>query len=295
MARRLGLVLVLTLAAGFLLYVAPIDLTSASGLENVKRVSSVKAENLPGPPSPEPPRPESHDVDQIWAAAIARDRSPNLASRGKLGTSGGRISLTFDDGPKPRTTPAILDTLREHDVKATFFVVGRQVEENPDLLRRIVEEGHTIGNHTYDHADMSRLSPGQMRSELQRTQEAVDKALGHHYPMVLMRPPYGAPYFAGSGALPTFKRVVREQQLIPVVWTIDSQDYLMAGDPQGIIRNIIRKDGAGRDEDRDEVILMHDVHPQDAQALPGVLEHYEGSGRSFVNATVLLDDKYPEP
>jgi peptidoglycan-N-acetylglucosamine deacetylase len=113
-----------------------------------------------------------------------------LATRGKTETSGGRIALTFDDGPDPRTTPPVLDTLREHGVKATFFVVGSQVEENPGLLRRIVREGHTIGNHTYDHANMSNLNPDEMRSELRNTQKAVDDAVGYHHPMVLMRAAY---------------------------------------------------------------------------------------------------------
>lgn len=231
-------------------------------------------------------------MEEVWAAAEALDHSPGLATNGKLGTLGSKIALTFDDGPDPRVTPQILDTLREHHLRATFFVVGSQVEENPGLLRRIVQEGHTIGNHTYDHADMSRLSPGQMRSELQSTQKAVDDALGYHYKLALMRPPYGEPYFDGAGALPAFRRVVRQQQTFPVVWTIDTQDYVMAGRPRGIVRNVVSQDEAGRRQDRDEVILMHDIHPQDAQALPAIIDHYEGSGRKFVGVDELLRDKY---
>jgi peptidoglycan/xylan/chitin deacetylase (PgdA/CDA1 family) len=234
-------------------------------------------------------------MGQVWSAAIAQDPSPDLATHGKIGTSGGRIALTFDDGPDPRTTPRILDTLREHHLKATFFVVGMQVEENPSLLRRIVAEGHTIGNHTYNHADMSALNPRQMRLELQRTQEAVDDALGYHYPMALMRPPYGNPYFEGSDALPAFRRVVREQRLFPVNWTIDPQDYLLGGHPESIVRKVISQDESGLGQERDEVIILHDVHPQDAQALPEIIDHYEGWGRRFVNVSELLTDKYVDP
>jgi peptidoglycan/xylan/chitin deacetylase (PgdA/CDA1 family) len=182
--------------------------------------------------------------------------------------------------------------LRKQHVKATFFVVGRQVEKHPDILRQIVDEGHAIGNHSYDHADMSRLTPGQMRLELQRTQEAVDKALGYHYRMALMRPPYGNPYVEGSDALPTFRRVVREEQLFPVNWTIDSQDYVRDGDPQGVVDNVTSQNGAGRKQNRDEVVLMHDIHPQDAQALPGIIDHFERQGRTFVGVNELLADKY---
>ena len=280
-------VLTLAFALGLLSLVVPTPGISSSQLGYVQPVSPVKAGTLPELPDPPPP-----DMAQVWTVAEARDHSPDLATSGKLATSQGKIALTFDDGPDPRITPLILDTLNEHHMKATFFVMGGQVEENPGLLRRIVDEGHTIGNHTYDHADMSYLSPEQMRLELQSTQRAVDKALGYHHQMTLMRPPYGEPYFEGSGALPVFRRVIRQQQLFPVTWTIDPQDYLLAGYPEGIVRNVISQDETGRRQDRDEVILMHDIHLQDAQALPGIIDHYDGSGRKFVSVDELLRDKY---
>ena len=154
---------------------------------------------------PEPPDPRQPDMRRVWDAAIAQDPWPDLATNGKTGTWGRRIALTFDDGPDPRTTPRILDSLREHDLKATFFVLGRQVKERPGLLRGIVKEGHTIVNHTYNHTDMSDLRQKRMRLELRRTQAAVDHALGYHYSMVLMRPPYGNLYLDGPDALPVFR------------------------------------------------------------------------------------------
>jgi peptidoglycan/xylan/chitin deacetylase (PgdA/CDA1 family) len=110
-----------------------------------------------------------------------------------------------------------------------------------------------------------------------------------------MRPPYGEPYFEGPDALPAFRRTVRQEQLFPVIWTIDTQDYLMAGNPQGIVRSIVRQDGTGRRKHRDQVVLMHDIHPQDAQALTGIIDHFERSDRRFVSVNELLRDKYPEP
>jgi peptidoglycan/xylan/chitin deacetylase (PgdA/CDA1 family) len=242
-------------------------------------------------PMPDLPGPSAQEMNNIWDAAVKDDSSPDLATNGKTGTSGNGVALTFDDGPNPRTTPRILATLREQDVKATFFVVGSQVEKHPDLLRQIVEEGHVIGNHTYDHANLSKLSTEQMRNELQSTQEAVDKALGYHHEMKIMRPPYGEPYFDGSDALPAFRKVVRQEQLFPVIWTIDTQDYLMADDPRGIVKTVASQDKA----ERDQVVLMHDIHPQDVRALPGVIDHLERSGRQFVGVDQLLRDKYPEP
>ncbi len=286
MARRLGLALALViLMLGVFFYGG-----SSSELGHVRPASPVEAGAMP-----EPPGPSSPDLGEVWAAAVAGDSSPDLATNGKTGTSGGSVALTFDDGPDGRTTPLVLATLRRHDVKATFFVVGSQVERHPSLLRRIVEEGHTIGNHSYDHADMSYLTPGQIRLELQRTQKAVDKALGYHYQMKIMRPPYGEPYFEGSDALPAFRRIVRQEQLFPVIWTIDTQDYLMADNPRGIVGSVVRQDRTGRRKDRDQIVLMHDIHPQDAQALPGIIDHFERSGRRFVSVDELLSDKYPEP
>jgi peptidoglycan/xylan/chitin deacetylase (PgdA/CDA1 family) len=286
LARRLGLALALViLVFGVFFYGG-----SSSERGYVRPASPVEARTLPEPPGPPPP-----DLGEVWAAAVDGDSSPDLATNGKTGTTGGGVALTFDDGPDPRTTPRILVTLRQHDVKATFFVVGSQVERHPALLRRIVEEGHTVGNHSYDHADMSYLTPGQIRLELQHTQKAVDKALGYHYQMKIMRPPYGEPYFEGPDALPGFRRIVRQEQLFPVIWTIDTQDYLMAGNPQGIVRSVVRQDKTGRSKDRDQVVLMHDVHPQDAQALPDIIDHFERSGREFVGVNEILADKYRRP
>jgi peptidoglycan-N-acetylglucosamine deacetylase len=286
MARRLGLALVLViLVLGVVYYVG-----SSSEPGSVRPVSPVEVGTMPEPPALSPP-----DLGDVWAAAVAEDSSPDLATNGKTGTSGGGVALTFDDGPDPRATPRILATLRQHDVKATFFVVGSQVERHPGLLRRIVEEGHTIGNHSYDHADMSYLSPRQIRLELQRTQKAVDKALGYHYQMRIMRPPYGEPYFEGSDALPAFRRIVRQEQIFPVIWTIDTQDYLMADNPQDIVRSVVRQDRTGRHRDRDQIVLMHDIHAQDTQALPGIIDHFERSDRRFVSVNELLRDKYSVP
>ncbi len=262
---------------------------SLSAPESVEPVLTVEAGG-----SPVLPRPPSPEMGRVWAAATAREPWPGLATGGRTGTSGGKVSLTFDDGPDPAVTPRVLDTLREYGLKATFFVLGRQVEENPDLLRRIVQEGHTLGNHTYSHADMADLGPVGMRRELRSTQRAVDDALGYHHPMALMRPPYGSPYFDDPAALPTFRQVVREQGLFSVVWTVDPRDYLFDGRPDLVARRVIHGDrikrGAG-----DEVILLHDTEPQAAEALPEIIARYRSSGIQFAGVDDLLADKYAGP
>src|SRR5215210_8201636 len=290
MIRRLSFVLALLLVVALFSFGAPLFGDSSSERGHTEAVLPVEARSLP-----EPPYQRTPDLREVWDAAIARDPSPELVTRGRTGTFGGRIALTFDDGPNRRITPLILNSLQRHDVKATFFVLGRQVKKNPGILRRIVKEGHTIGNHTYDHADMSALSPKRMRLELRRTQEAVDDALGYHYPMALMRPPYGNPYFAGSDALPVFRGIVREQKLFPVMWTLDPSDYLFGGHPEGVVRGVVRAEKTGRNVERDQVLLLHDTHRQTAEALPKIIDHYERSGRQFADVDELLADKYIRP
>ncbi len=257
---------------------------SFSGRGHVEPVLAIESGNLPGPP-----KPPTLDMGRVWSAATIGDPWPGLATDGNTGTSGGRVSLTFDDGPDPVITPQVLDTLREHDLKATFFVVGRRVAENPDLLRRVVEEGHSLGNHTYNHVDMADLDPTGMRRELRRTQRAVDDALGYHHPMVLMRPPYGSPYFGDPAALPVVREVVRDQGLFAVAWTLDPRDYMFDGRPDNVARRVARADGQG---ERDEVILLHDTNRQSAEALPEIIAHYNSSRIRFATVDELLADKY---
>lgn len=101
-----------------------------------------------------------------------------------------RFALTFDDGPGP-STPAVLDALRDAKARATFFVLGRQVERHPDLIRRIVDEGHELGNHGYDHGILVFRSPSQIREQLERTEAAVSSLVGPHALTRLFRVPHG--------------------------------------------------------------------------------------------------------
>ena len=102
-----------------------------------------------------------------------------------------RVALTFDDGPHYKYTAEILDILDEYGAKATFFVVGELAERYPELILRELAEGHEIGNHTWAHSSLPTLNREKVKKTLTRTQEQLDKVLGYHYPMQLMRPPYG--------------------------------------------------------------------------------------------------------
>ncbi len=126
-----------------------------------------------------------------------------------------KVALTFDDGPDPRYTPQILDALREANVPATFFIVGVNGELNPDLLRREVDEGHEIGNHTFTHPNISTISSTQFQLELSATQRLLASAVGRH--SLLFRPPY---------AVDAEPETI--DQIRPIEWATE-QGYLIVG------------------------------------------------------------------
>jgi peptidoglycan-N-acetylglucosamine deacetylase len=226
-------------------------------------------------------------VDDTWATVVAQDTSPSLAASGDPIKFGHQIALTFDDGPDPTTTPAVLDVLRSYNIKATFFVVGARAEQNPELIKRIVSEGHTLGNHTYYHRDMTRLTPGLMLQELQDTQAVIDQALGSNFQVTLFRPPCAAPYNTETDQLPRFQRFMEEQKMYPVMWNVDSRDWALPGQPDLIVDNVAQstpEDGG--------VILLHDTQPQTVEALPKILDHYTTANFQFTGVRDLLAEKY---
>ncbi len=126
------------------------------------------------------------------------------------------IALTFDDGPDGKYTPEILDILKEKEATATFFLVGKQVEKYPEIAKRIVEEGHTIGNHSWSHRNLSSLAPEALDDQVKRTQEAIADATGVE--PALMRAPYGA-------LSDDFLDYLHERSLQHIYWTIDPRDW----------------------------------------------------------------------
>lgn len=193
------------------------------------------------------------------------------------------VALTFDDGPDPVNTPQILAILREHHIHATFFVKGSAVRANPELVRQIVAEGHSLGNHTENHRQLTKLTAEQVRFELSAAQTAVNDALGYEYPLVQMRPPYGANN-------QTVREVVQSSGQCMVLWDVDSNDWRYKNNDELILSNVFdveysvyRKGG---------VVLFHDVHPQTVRVLDTVLDRLEHDGFTFTTTGEMLDAKY---
>jgi peptidoglycan/xylan/chitin deacetylase (PgdA/CDA1 family) len=158
------------------------------------------------------------------------------------------ISLTFDDGPRPEWTPRVLKLLAEYGVTATFFVVGRMAERYPDIIKKIVGEGHQLGNHTYSHANLAVLSPLEITDELDRAQDAIDTALGEHSELRLVRPPYGSPWY-GSWKEEEKARVadaIAERNAFCILWHIGTADTLPSCTTDSVVNGLSRAIVKGR-------------------------------------------------
>jgi peptidoglycan-N-acetylglucosamine deacetylase len=127
-----------------------------------------------------------------------------------------QLALTYDDGPNDPHTLRLLDVLAKHDVKATFFLMGKYVRQRPDIVRDVVQAGHVIGNHTFTHPNLIYKSGSQVREELLQCRQAITDAVGVH--SKLFRPPFG-------GRRPVTLRVAREVGLLPVMWNVTGYDW----------------------------------------------------------------------
>ncbi len=175
------------------------------------------------------------------------------------------VCLTFDDGPDPNCTPALLDILKKARVPATFFVIGQRAEQHPDIVRRIVAEGHTLGNHSFTHSDPAQTSARDLLEEVRRTRTFLSAVTGHA--PTLFRPPHGK--------LTTRKLLGlwREGQTI-VLWNVDPKDFACRSDDE--LRATLRT-GSLQGGD---VVLLHDVKPTVA-VLPELIDAARRSGLTF--------------
>lgn len=154
------------------------------------------------------------------------------------------VALTYDDGPNPPHTQALLDTLAQHGVKATFFLKGRNLEAFPDSVRLVASAGHEIGNHSYSHRPMLSLSKSDMLEEVVRTNALIENLLG--YAPVLFRPPYGA---QGPG----LKLALDELDMPSILMSTNGTDWELT-DPQQIASEVLENIEPG------SIILLHDGH-----------------------------------
>ncbi|MDE7323867.1 MAG: polysaccharide deacetylase family protein [Lachnospiraceae bacterium] len=182
-----------------------------------------------------------------------------------------RVALTFDDGPHPVYTEKLLDALKERGVTATFFVTGEHAELHPDIIKRIHDEGHLIGNHTYSHIQLTSSNRDKFQRELVQTNEILYDITGDEVQYV--RPPYGS----------WDKTIETELNMFPVLWNIDPLDWCTANASR--VANTVLKKVSDND-----IILLHDYYDTSVDAAIMVVDALQKQGYDFVTVDKILFD-----
>jgi peptidoglycan-N-acetylglucosamine deacetylase len=183
-------------------------------------------------------------------------------------TGSKRVALTFDDGPDPKVTMQILETLNKYDSKATFFMLGSRVEYYPEIAKKVQEAGHELGNHTWNHPDLTKAGVEKVQSEISRTSLIIENVTGQK--ATVFRPPYGA----------VNKTVLGQTDLPVILWDVDTLDWKLR-DPNQLLAQVksSTKDGS--------IILMHDIHQSTADGLDAVLAYLKSEGYTFATISEL--------
>ena len=182
-----------------------------------------------------------------------------------------KIAITFDDGPSSHCTGRLLDGLKERGVRASFFLIGKNVKENPDLVKRLYEEGHLIGNHTYNHVEITRISDEEAKKEIMDTDEAIYAITGKH--VEYMRPPFGL----------WQEELEQELNVMPVMWSIDPLDWTTKNVDE-IVNKVVTEAG------ENDIILLHDCYDSSVDAALRIIDILKKKGFEFVTADELLMD-----
>ena len=180
-----------------------------------------------------------------------------------------KIALTFDDGPSTAWTPALLDGLKERGVKATFFLIGENADKNPEIVKRMAEEGHLIGNHTYHHVELTKISENEARLELADTSAVIVRITGTE--PEYMRPPFGA----------WQRKLEQEIQMLPVLWTIDPLDWTTENQDE-IVNKVVTE------AEENDIILLHDCYKSSIEAGLRIVDILQEEGFVFVTVDELL-------
>jgi peptidoglycan-N-acetylglucosamine deacetylase len=187
-----------------------------------------------------------------------------------------QLALTYDDGPNDPHTLRLLAVLAKHDVHATFFLIGRYVQQRPEIAREIVKAGHLVGNHTFTHPLLTFKSASEIQRELSTCRSALEEAIGGNSISNLFRPPFG-------GRRPAVLRIARELGLEPVMWNVTGYDW--NAPPSAVIEQKVAKQIRGGD-----VILLHDGghkqmgadRSQTVVATDHLINRYKSEGYDFV-------------
>jgi peptidoglycan-N-acetylglucosamine deacetylase len=226
------------------------------------------------------PAPAPHMTLPAEATAPARPgQAKNTYSQCHV--DGPYIAITFDDGPHAENTPRLLDMLKQRGLKATFFVVGQCAAEYPDIMKRIVKEGHEVANHSWSHPQLSGMREGSVTDQLQRTHDVIEQTTG--VATKLLRPPYGA-FTANQRNWASHKWGYKT-----ILWDVDPLDWKYRNAEH--VKSAILKGTVNG-----SIILAHDIHKSTIDAMPGTLDGLTARGFKFVTVSELLAmDRPPAP
>lgn len=182
-----------------------------------------------------------------------------------------KIALTFDDGPHPYYTEQLLDGLKERGVKATFFVTGEHAELHPEIIKKMNEEGHLIGNHTYSHIQLQKNNREEFKAQLLKTNEVISNITGKE--VLYVRPPYGT----------WDKKLETELNMFPVLWTVDPKDWC-SDNVASVTQKVVSK------TEENDIILMHDYYESSVTAALKVVDELQEKGYEFVTVEEILFD-----
>lgn len=201
--------------------------------------------------------------------ASGEDKNITCVANKEEGMENRKIAITFDDGPDPVYTPQLLDGLKERGARASFFLMGKQAEAYPELVRRIQEEGHLIGNHTYSHIQLTKKNREAFKAELMKTNELLTGITGEE--VLFVRPPYGC----------WDKSLETELTMLPVLWNIDPLDWC-SSNASAIVKKVTGK------AKENAVILMHDEYPSSVTAALEIVDVLQKEGYEFVTVDELI-------
>lgn len=249
----------------FALFLCTATTLVAQGTSTPTKIETRRA--LPVDDEPNPALPDTN--------ALPRVLPPNRKSvYNHCETTLPLIAITFDDGPDPVLTPRLLDLLKERKIHATFFLVGKNAAAYPDVVKRIVDEGHEVGNHSWSHPLFTQLSKDSVESQLRRTHDAIVKACG--VAPLLYRPPYGAVGISQRA------RIEESFGYSAILWDVDPQDWKQPRRSQKVYDAIHSQTRNG------SIILCHDIHETTVAAMPATLDDLTARGFRFATVTQLI-------
>ena len=214
---------------------------------------------------------ENGKINLVRGADQVKETSGNAKEEEQIGFEKMKIALTFDDGPNQKSTPVLLDGLAARNVKASFFVIGENAARYPELIEREITDGHVVGNHTYHHVELTKLTEEEATEEICKTNEVIASITGKQ--PEFMRPPYGA-----------WKKTMEEKtEMMPVLWSVDPLDW-KTDDASEIVKKVVTETG------ENDIILLHDCYESSVNAALRIVDILQTKGYVFVTVDELMLD-----